>query len=138
MAERPGGPPQPTWGDLDDFDEIPSDWQRGSGPRSLDALEGFYIDRNLRQCLLITAESPETLVIAVWDTPEAAFDGDAGDVRGDPVVINLRTGKALLELPVTGWRWPLFSVSSLPLRAIGEMIRWYRILRWGRKTGSDG
>jgi len=53
----------------------------------------------------------------------------AGHLRGDPVVIDLRTGKVMLELPVTEWRWPFASLSALPLRALGEMVRWWRLLR---------
>ena len=56
-------------------------------------LDGFYVDEELNRTVHITFESEETVLIDIFDTRQAAYDSDTGDVLGI-VELNLKTGNA--------------------------------------------
>ena len=62
---------------------------------TLDELEGFYIGEG--RTVHVTFEDRHTLIIDIFDTEEAAFDSDKGEVVGHPIVVNLRSGDVSLE-----------------------------------------
>lgn len=61
----------------------------------IDELDGFYIGNG--RCLHITFEDEETITIDLFDTEEAAFNGNKGETIGQPLIINLRTGVVSFE-----------------------------------------
>jgi len=66
----------------------------------VDELDGFYIGDGLLGdglCVHITFEDKETIAIDVFDTESAASDGSKGEIIGNPITLNLRTGEASLE-----------------------------------------
>jgi len=61
----------------------------------IDELDGFYIGNG--RCLHITFEDEETIAIDLFDTEEAAFNGNKGNIIGRPLNLNLSNGEVSFE-----------------------------------------
>ncbi|MBC7234160.1 MAG: hypothetical protein H5T68_13060 [Chloroflexi bacterium] len=61
----------------------------------LDELDGFYVGDG--KCVHISFESEDIIVIDLFDTEKAAYNGNAGGIIGQPILINLKTGEIELE-----------------------------------------
>jgi hypothetical protein len=61
----------------------------------LEELDGFYVAEGV--CVHVTFESADRLVIDVFDSEAAASDGDAGQLRCDPLIMDVRTGQLFFE-----------------------------------------
>lgn len=61
----------------------------------IDELDGFYIGDGL--CVHITFEDEDTIAIDLFDTEEAAFKGNKGEIIGRPLILNLRNGEVNFE-----------------------------------------
>lgn len=58
----------------------------------INELDGFYIDKKLNRCVHITFESEKTVIIDIYDTPEAAHK-PVGNILGI-IEVNIKTGEA--------------------------------------------
>lgn len=61
----------------------------------LDELDGFYIGDG--KCVHITFESEDVIVMDLFNCENAAYNGNAGEIVGQPILIDLRTGEIQLE-----------------------------------------